>query len=137
MGCVTSIAIALWLIAFALGVLLLYKVQKENLQWPFKVAGWLITVVALGGMLCCSLRCMVRTCYGGNCERPPMMMYHHGMMWKGCDCDEKRRCNDDDDYCSDECEGEKSACRKGSCKHEKEEDIELLIKDSTTSVKHK
>ncbi|MCX7728147.1 MAG: hypothetical protein N2203_01630 [Bacteroidia bacterium] len=126
MGCVTSIAIALWLIAFAAGVLLLYKVQKENLQWPFKIAGWIITVVALGGMLCCSLRCMM-ACAGGNCGRPPMGMYHHGMMWRG-----------------GHCEGEESCCKKGRCEKDEEcceeddedehaEEVKIIINDSTTS----
>jgi len=92
MGCVTSIAIALWLIAFAAGVMLLYKVQKENLQWPFKVAGWLIVIVALGGMLCCSLRCICNSSHGEQCGRPPMMMYHdepcktHDKECKNCSC---------------------------------------------------
>ncbi|GAB4448108.1 MAG: hypothetical protein OHK0036_03130 [Bacteroidia bacterium] len=133
MGCITSIAIALWLIALAAGVQLLYKVQKENLQWPFKVAGWLITIVALGGMLCCSLRCIVNSCHGGNCGRPPMMMYHHGMMWQGpCDgerehcrggkCERKEACCDDEDECEEEDEHEENVkiiINKDSVIHQK------------------
>lgn len=135
MGCITSIAIALWLIAFGVGVLLLYKVQKENLQWPFKVAGWLITIVALGGMLCCSLRCMMGSCHQGSCGRPPMppmMMYHHGMMERGCHENEKccksESCEKDDEYCEDDEE-----CEKGE--HEKE--VKIIINDSVPSAKGK
>lgn len=134
MGCVTSIAIALWLIALAAGVMLLYKVQKENLQWPFKVAGWFIVIIALGGMLCCSLRCVIKSCHGNGCDRPPMMMYHHGMWKGGCEgygdrcnrgkCERERsECCNDDEECDEEEE------------HEKE--IKIVIKDSTDNVKKK
>jgi hypothetical protein len=133
MGCVTSIAIALWLIAFAAGVMLLYKVQKENLQWPFKVAGWLIVIVALGGMLCCSLRCICNSCHGGQCGRPPMMMYHHGMYKGGC-------CEDDENCSGGRCEKSKSACcDEEECDGEEdEENVQVIIKtDSVSNVKKK
>lgn len=130
MGCVTSIAIALWLIAFAAGVLLLYKVQKENLQWPFKVAAWMIVIVAIGGMLCCSLRCLVNSCHDGNCGRPPMM-YHHGMMWQG-------RCGESEHACGGRCEREKSNCCKDDdeCDDEEhEKEIRVLIHSDSADVK--
>lgn len=133
MGCVTSIAIALWLIAFAAGIMLLYKVQKENLQWPFKVAGWIIVIVALGGMLCCSLRCICNSCNGGQCGRPPMMMYHHGMYKGGC-------CGDDENCSGGRCEKSKSACcDEEECDGEEdEENVQVIIKtDSVSTVKKK
>jgi hypothetical protein len=141
MGCVTSIAIALWLIAFAAGVLLLYKVQKENLQWPFKVAGWLIVIVALGGMLCCSLRCICNSCHGEQCGRPPMMMYHHGMYKGGC-CGDEQNCSGCgcDNICGYKCEKSKSACcDEEECDGEEdEENVQVIIKtDSVSNVKKK
>lgn len=133
MGCITSMAIALWLIALAAGVMLLYKVQKENLQWPFRVGGWLITIVALGGMLCCSLRCMVGSCYSGACQKPPMMMpcYHHRMCAPYGKCGEccKSKCSSHhDESCKEEEE----------CEEENEpKNVNIIIKDSTVQVQKK
>ncbi len=134
MGCITSIAIAAWLIAFTGGVLLLYKVQKENLQWPFRVAGWLVVIVALGGMLCCSLRCMMRSCHDGACGRPPMMMpyMHHGMCQSHCGderCYKGGQCEREDEECCEEDENE--------CKKHEEKEISITIHSDSAEVKKK
>lgn len=133
MGCITSMAIALWLIALAAGILLLYKVQKENLQWPFKVAGWFITIVALGGMLCGSLRCMVGSCHNGTCQKPPMMMpyYHHRMCaphGEGAACCKSKCSSHHDEICKEE----------GECEEETEpKNVSIIIKDTIVQVQKK
>ncbi len=125
MGCITSIAIALWLMAFAAGTLLLYKVQKENLQWPFRVAGWFIIIIALGGMLCCSLRCVNGHCDTNSCNRPPMMTpYHfpHGHQWKTEHCHEEKTCACHSCTCNEDAD----------CCEEEEEESDVIIKIDTT-----
>lgn len=132
MGCITSMAIALWLIALAAGVMLLYKVQKENLTWPFRVAGWFIVIIALGGMLCCSMRCMIGSCYDGACRRPPMMpYYHHGMCapYGGGAACFKNRCSA---HYEEGCE-EDEECEE----NEHEAGVNIIINDSTAKVQKK
>jgi len=112
MNCLPDMCIALWLIAFSLGVFLLLKVQKENLTWPFRAAGWMIVVVALGGMLCCTFRCMMKQCCRETCPCPPMMVapMHHG--WSAPCHGKKSMCNheecENDEEC---CEEEEHGCR--------------------------
>ena len=62
MNCMPTVAIALLLLSLTGGMWLLYKTQKENLNAFFKVIAWLVIVVSLGSMICCGLRCCMRSC---------------------------------------------------------------------------
>lgn len=114
MGCITDVSIALWLISFSMGILILYKVQKENLSWLFKAAGWFIVVIALGGMLCCTFRCIGRCsgdCWHGKCEMRKSCCAGGGMMKEHC---EKEKCGK---YHTSACICDDShTCKTGKCK---------------------
>ncbi len=129
MGGVMCIAIALWLLAFAAGVYLLYKTQKENLSVAFKVAGWFVVVAALCGMLCCTFMAAMHGCC--NRERgmgmmPPMPPHAPCMMqnYGGGACAEDDQCPrwghkqhgcSDEEDCDEPCSGgEESHCSKDS-----------------------
>ncbi len=66
MNCSPTIAIALLLLALSAGMFLFYKTQKESLGMLFKIVSWFIIVIAIGSLVCCSVRCVFMGCNKGD-----------------------------------------------------------------------
>lgn len=135
MNCLPTIAIALLLLSLTGGMFLLYKTQKEALGIFFKIISWLIILVSIGAMICCSICCVCRQqCKMEEGECGPgynneCVTESRSVMIKGeeeCDYEKEEGC------CKAKmnCEEEVSYCKKGAANEYDLEEKKEIKKDT-------
>lgn len=140
MNCSPTIAIALLLLAFVAGVWILYKAQKENLGMLFKAAGWLVVVVALGSMICCSVFCIhgcgpdgacgPESCGSGEVHKEVRIFKggHGSCEMEASGCGAKMGCEmEGKGCCKEEKESEEACCSGHGDHHYEEKEVDTVV----------